>query len=66
VLKREYNGLFAVGLTLAIFNIAAHYFYDGSFTMDLFWKVVLIVTLVIFLTLRTLKKTTKVLEVEGR
>jgi hypothetical protein len=66
VLKREYNGLFAVALTFTIFNAAAHYFYDQTFQIDLFWKITLIVCFVIFITLRTLKKSTKVLQVEGR
>jgi hypothetical protein len=66
VLKREYNGLLAVALTFALFNFIGHYFYDGIFHLDLFWQVTLIVSLILFLTLRTLKKTTKVLEVEGR
>lgn len=66
VLKREYNGLLAVAITFALFNVIAHYFYDGSFHLDFFWQVVLIVSLVIFITLRTLKRSTRVLQVEGR
>jgi protein-S-isoprenylcysteine O-methyltransferase Ste14 len=66
VLKREYNGLFAVAITFTLFNIAAHYFNDNAFEVDFFWQVTFIVSLVLFLTLRTLKKTTRVLQVEGR
>lgn len=66
VLKREYNGLFAVAITFTLFNAIAHYFYDGRFEIDFFWQVTLILSLIIFLTLRTLKKNTKVLDVEGR
>ena len=66
VLKREYNGLLAVAITFALFNVIAHYFYDQTLRLDCFWLVTLIVSAILFLTLRTLKKTTKVLEVEGR
>ncbi|MBC7916122.1 MAG: DUF1295 domain-containing protein [Pyrinomonadaceae bacterium] len=66
VLKREYNGLLAVAITFALFNVMAHYFYAETFKVDLIWQVTLIASLIIFLVLRTLKKTTRVLEVEGR
>lgn len=66
VLKREYNGLLAVAITFALFNVIAHYFYDQTFRIDTFWQITLIISFLIFLTLRTLKKATRVLEVEGR
>jgi protein-S-isoprenylcysteine O-methyltransferase Ste14 len=66
VLKREYNGLFAVAITFALFNVTSHYFYNGAFHIDPFWHILLFASFVIFITLRTLKKTTRVLEVEGR
>ena len=66
VLKREYNGLLAVAITFALFNIAAHFFYNQTFRIDSFWHVTLFISFVIFVTLRTLKKTTRMLEVEGR
>lgn len=66
VLKREYNGLFAVAVTFALFNVIAHYFYDGRFSIDIFWLITLVVSFILFLVLRTLKKNTRILEVEGR
>ncbi|MBC8051816.1 MAG: lipid A phosphate methyltransferase [Sphingobacteriaceae bacterium] len=66
VLKREYNGLLAVAVTFSIFNVTAHYFYDEAFKLDCFWQVVLIISSILFITLRTLKRHTRVLHVEGR
>ncbi len=66
VLKREYNGMFAVAVSFTLFNLMAHLFAEGTFYVDAFWKIVFVSCLLIFLVLRTLKKSTKVLEVEGR
>jgi protein-S-isoprenylcysteine O-methyltransferase Ste14 len=66
VLKREYNGLLAVAITFTLFNIIVHYLYDGSFRVDLFWLVVFIVSFLLFLILRTLKRSTRLLHVDGR
>ena len=66
VLKREYNGMFAVAISFALMNVIAHLFVDSTFIIDDFWKIVFFVSLAVFLILRTLKKSTKVLEVEGR
>lgn len=66
VLKREYNGLFAVAVTFALLNILAHFFQKSDFYIDFFWQVVFVVCLALFLVLRFLKKRTKYLDVEGR
>lgn len=66
VLKREYNGLFAVGISFAYLNVFKNYLATRKFNISDFWLYTLAVTFVIFLVLRTLKKKTRVLHVEGR
>lgn len=66
VLKREYNGLFAVGISFAYLNVLKNYLATKTFMISDFWLYTLIVTFLIFIVLRTLKKKTRVLHVEGR
>jgi len=66
VLKREYNGLFAVGISFAYLNVLKNYIATKEFMIADFWLYTLIVTFLIFIILRTLKKTTRVLHVDGR
>lgn len=70
VMKREYNGFFAVFLSFALINFLrnfVHYdFTDLWRNLDTFWLYGLIVSFIIFIVLRTLKKNTKVLDVKGR
>jgi len=66
VLKREYNGFFALVVTLVILHVAANLISSGEFRVELLWQIVLLVSFVIWMTLRTLKKKTRVLLVEGR
>jgi len=66
VLKREYNGLFAVGISFAYLNILKNYLSTKEFLISDFWLYTLIITFLVFIILRTLKKKTRVLEVEGR
>ncbi len=66
VLKREYNGLFAVGISFAYLNILKNYLATKTFMITDFWLYTLIITFLIFIILRTLKKSTRVLEVDGR
>ncbi|NOQ24953.1 MAG: DUF1295 domain-containing protein [Bacteroidales bacterium] len=66
VLKREYNGLFAVGISFAYLNVLKNYLTDKEFMITDFWLYTLIVTFIIFIVLRTLKKTTRILHVKGR
>ncbi|RPG80831.1 MAG: DUF1295 domain-containing protein [Crocinitomicaceae bacterium TMED114] len=68
VLKREYNGFFAMFLSFAWVD-GLHMFrqhgWEGLFIQP-FWLVLLAFAFVVFMVLRTLKKTTKVLDVAGR
>ena len=66
VLKREYNGLFATVVSFVLINVISHFFVKGTFALDDLWVVIFIVGAITFITLRTLKKSTKLLEVQGR
>ncbi len=70
VLKREYNGFFAIFLSFALLDILKNYIHFGFTTpKDLitpFWMYALIIAFIIFITLRSLKKYTRVLDVKGR
>lgn len=65
VLKKEYSGFFAV---VVIFSFLVHFraFVHGKLFLSHSWAAVFAVGLLIYLTLRTLKRKTKVLYVVGR
>ncbi|MDA3954061.1 MAG: isoprenylcysteine carboxylmethyltransferase family protein [Bacteroidales bacterium] len=66
VLKREYNGLFAVGISFAYINVLKNYLTDKKFMITDFWLYTLASTFIIFVILRTLKRSTRLLNVKGR
>jgi protein-S-isoprenylcysteine O-methyltransferase Ste14 len=75
VLKREYNGFFAVFLSFAWIDglhgfraagLDAAFFSAPSCIFQDFWAYALVSAFAIFMVLRTLKKTTQVLDVAGR
>lgn len=70
VLKREYNGFFAVFISFAVLNMLKNYLSWKSFDLEhlinVHWLYLTIAAFIIFITLRTLKKTTTVLNVKGR
>lgn len=69
VLKREYNGFFAIFVSFALVDMLKNWMDFRTFDFCLlqdFWQYAVIAAFIIFITLRTLKKTTKVLHVEGR
>ncbi|MBU8891196.1 MAG: isoprenylcysteine carboxylmethyltransferase family protein [Bacteroidales bacterium] len=66
VLKREYNGLFAVGISFAYLNVLRNYLETKTFLITDFWLYTLIITFLAFVILRTLKKKTRILNVDGR
>lgn len=69
VLKREYNGFFAIFLCLAVVS-AGKNAVGGAEGWEAilvpFWQYTLIATFIVFFTLRSLKRFTRVLHVEGR
>ncbi len=70
VMMREYNGFFLIFLSLAYLDVLKNYLLYKSFALeDLitpFWLYALIGSFIVFIILRSLKKYTRVLHVEGR
>lgn len=66
VLKREYSGLFATFLSFAILNILKEYQVSQQFRLDSLWMIGLLFSAVALIILRTMKKKTDWLNVEGR
>jgi protein-S-isoprenylcysteine O-methyltransferase Ste14 len=69
VLKREYSGFFAVFLSFALVDVMKNYTrfsYADWRLIDSFWLYTLIFGAICFIVLRSLKKYTKVLNVQGR
>ena len=69
VLKREYNGFFAIFLSLTMVSVGKTYVHvtqDLANILHPFWQYALIGSLVIFFLLRSLKRYSRVLHVEGR
>ncbi len=61
VLRREYGGFFAIITIFTALNTAAHFSVEGRFEFDALWTILFFFGLVVYLTLRTLKKKTSVL-----
>lgn len=66
VLRREYNGFFAVIVTFFILETFGEIFAEDRLEFDLGWILFLGIGSIVWLTLRTLKKYTRTLNVEGR
>jgi protein-S-isoprenylcysteine O-methyltransferase Ste14 len=66
VLKREYSGLFAVILLMFLLEVVEDYVVEGELEFDPVWVTLLAASAVIYVTLRTLKRRTRLLRVEGR
>jgi protein-S-isoprenylcysteine O-methyltransferase Ste14 len=66
VLKREYNGFFGVVAGFTALEVSGDYIVKGRLVVDPAWAVLFLAALAVFLTLRTLKKKTRLLHVEGR
>jgi len=67
VLKREYSGFFAIIASFTCLNILEGIFINArNPRIDPGWVVLFCVGLIIYLTLRTLKKKTRILDVPGR
>jgi len=66
VLRREYSGFFAVIVTLFILETFGELSAEGKLEFDLGWILLLGIGFIAWLTLRTLKKYTTILNVEGR
>jgi protein-S-isoprenylcysteine O-methyltransferase Ste14 len=71
VLKREYPGFLAIGTAFIVTEMARdimfeHQTFQAWIREDILWPIIYAIIVVIALTLRTLKKHTNVLKVEGR
>jgi protein-S-isoprenylcysteine O-methyltransferase Ste14 len=66
VLRREYNNFFGIVVSLFLINGANGYFANGRFASGPVWYGFLAVGFLIWITLRTLKRNTEWLRVEGR
>ena len=66
VLRREYNGFFAVILIMFILEVVGDIVVEGRVHFDQGWLLLLAVGFTVWATLRFLKKHTTVLDVDGR
>ncbi|RLD62309.1 MAG: lipid A phosphate methyltransferase [Bacteroidetes bacterium] len=66
VLKREYNGFFSIIVVFTFLEVLSDFIVNRKLEIDLMWLIIFGVGLIIFLTLRTLKKKTNILSVKDR
>ncbi len=66
VLKREYTGFFAIIAAYTFLEVLRNYSSQGTLNLESEWLVLFSVGLLTYLVLRTLKKKTGLLDVEGR
>jgi len=66
VLKREYHGFFAIILTMFVLELIGEFSLGHGFHVGTFWKCLLAFGLVVYVTLRFLRKHTSLLKVTGR
>ena len=66
VLKREYNGFFNLVFIITALRMIGFAITQREFYLDKPWIIIIAAAFVIFITLKILKKFTKVLNVEGR
>jgi len=66
ILQREYSGFFAIIAAFTILKTIHEFFAKHRLELDRGWIIAFAAGLLIFLVLRTLRKKTKIFEVEGR
>ena len=66
VLKREYSGMMGVILTFVALGVSQHVVVEGRIALDPAWQAICLVGVVSYFALRTLKRQTRLLEVDGR
>jgi len=66
VLRREYSSLFALISAMFIVEVVGDFVVKEKLYFDPVWLVLFFVTAILYFTLRTLKKTTTLLHVDGR
>jgi len=65
-IRREYSGFFAIIASFTVLDILSEFYLHGRIVLDPMWLKIFAVGLIIYLTLRYLKKRTRILHVEGR
>ncbi|MFH1919384.1 MAG: isoprenylcysteine carboxylmethyltransferase family protein [Planctomycetota bacterium] len=66
VLRREYTGFFAIVACFFVLESTRHVMVYGQLVFEPHWAVIFLAGLLVYATLRTLKKRTHLLVVEGR
>ncbi len=66
VLKREYSGLFGLIATMTVLELIAEYEASGRVWLDPMWAWIFGLALATYLTLLTVARTSRILQVEGR
>jgi protein-S-isoprenylcysteine O-methyltransferase Ste14 len=66
VLQREYNAFILIMGVFFVFDLIGDCFAERRWHVDYFWFSLFIASFLIFATLRTIKKRTRLLHVEGR
>tara|TARA_B100000427_G_scaffold250335_1_gene213580 strand:- start:339 stop:1091 length:753 start_codon:yes stop_codon:yes gene_type:complete len=66
VMKREYNGAYAVFVSFATLDIAHNYRESSEFLLSDYMLITLVISTLFFLVMRTIKKRTTWLDVKGR
>ena len=66
VLRRESAGFFGIIVCFTFLEIIGDVLTEGKLELDLLWAILLIISIITYLTLRILKKKTRLLNVEGR
>jgi protein-S-isoprenylcysteine O-methyltransferase Ste14 len=66
VLRSEYSGFFGVITAFTVLELIGTYVAEGRVFFDPVWAVLFLVGFLVYITLRTLKKKTRLLHVEGR
>ena len=66
VLKREYPGFFGIIASFVLLEIVETRIVESKFGLDPIWMAIFAAGLAVYITLRTLKRMTKVLNVQGR
>jgi len=66
VVKREYLDFFGVIAAFTLLEFVGDAVVEGRFTLDWMWLIIFITSLIISLTLRIVRKKTRILNVEGR
>ncbi|MBA4349268.1 MAG: hypothetical protein C0415_04675 [Thermodesulfovibrio sp.] len=66
VLKREYTAFFVITTSFPVLDALEDLFVEGKLQLDIGWGLLFIIGLITYLLLRTLKKKSNLLDVEGR